>query len=61
MASGNLLAGTQGQKCDLKAQPWKQHWPPRTEATAGEKHGSQKGAVLELDGGNGYIARLTTQ
>jgi hypothetical protein len=46
------------QTTDHKAQPWKKHWPPQTEASAGEAHGTQKGAVMQGDGQNAVLARL---
>jgi hypothetical protein len=57
--NGNLPVSPNGQqKPDSKAQPWKKHWPPHNEATAGDEHGTQKGVILEQDGSNGVIARL---
>ncbi len=56
--NGNFSAASLEQTSDSKAQPWKKHWPPQTEATVGEEHGTQKGAVLQQDGSNAIIARL---
>ena len=33
-----------------KIQPWRAHWPPRTPVTIGEKHGFQKGEIIQLEG-----------
>ena len=57
--NGNFAVCTkEKQHPASKAQPWKKHWPPQNEATAGEEHGTQKGAMLQQDGSNKGIARL---
>jgi hypothetical protein len=37
----------------VKVQPWKAHWPPRTPVQKGEAHGFKKGETLQLEGSAG--------
>ena len=45
-----------GLQAETKLQPWKAHWPPKTEVVSGEYHGVPKGKSIEEDGSGGYPA-----
>ena len=45
-----------GATFETRSQPWKAHWPPKTEKTPGDSHGFEKGEIMLHGGSSGRAA-----